>query len=76
MSAQRYDNRDNDGPADGTVLRLIFKHLHGQALDVPEIVSETDKIGRQALGTVTLTRRDSVRYATVARDFLPLSVEH
>lgn len=75
---------DTSGPADGKVHRLIFKHLPGQADDVPEIVIETGKIGRQAAGAVTLTRGDSVLYATAARDdkpkedidFLPLSVEH
>ena len=75
---------DQSGPADGKVHRLIFKHLPGQASDVPEIVIETGKIGRQAAGAVTLTRGDSVLYATASRDdkpkedidFLPLSVEH
>ncbi len=51
---------------------------------MPPIVIETGKIGRQAAGAVTLTRGDSVLYATAARDekpraeidFLPLSVEH
>jgi ribonuclease PH len=48
------------------------------------IVVETGRIGRQAAGAVTLTRGDTVLYATAARDesprdgldFLPLSVEH
>ncbi|KAL7498543.1 hypothetical protein ACHAWT_006441 [Skeletonema menzelii] len=47
------------------------------------IVIETGKIGRQASAAVTLTRGDSVLYATASRDkdvrdlnFLPLSVEH
>ena len=47
------------------------------------IVIETGKIGRQASGAVTLTRGESVLYATASRDksakdidFLPLSVEH
>jgi polyribonucleotide nucleotidyltransferase len=48
------------------------------------IVLETGRIGRQAAGAVTLTRGDTVLYATAARDdaprdgldFLPLSVEH
>ena len=47
------------------------------------IVIETGKIGRQASAAVTLTRGDSVLYATACRDkdvrdvdFLPLSVDH
>lgn len=48
------------------------------------IVIQTGKIGRQASGAVTVTRGDSVLYATASRDknpkenidFLPLSVEH
>jgi ribonuclease PH len=50
----------------------------------PPIVIQTGKIGRQAAGAVTLSRGDTVLYATAARDsnpkddldFLPLSVEH
>ena len=79
-----YLETDNSGPADGKVHRLIFTELPGQADDVPPIVIETGKIGRQAAGAVTLTRGDSVLYATASRDekpkeeidFLPLSVEH
>jgi len=47
------------------------------------IVIETGKIGRQASAAVTLTRGESVLYATASRDkdvrdlnFLPLSVDH
>jgi len=48
------------------------------------IVIETGRIGRQASAAVTLTRGDTVLYATACRDndrrdnidFLPLSVEH
>jgi len=48
------------------------------------IVIETGRIGRQAASAVTLTRGESVLYATASRDnnvrenvdFLPLSVEH
>ncbi|KAL3782948.1 hypothetical protein ACHAW5_002729 [Stephanodiscus triporus] len=48
------------------------------------IVVETGRIGRQASAAVTLTRGDTVLYATACRDkdrrdgidFLPLSVEH
>ncbi|KAL7573719.1 hypothetical protein ACA910_007757 [Epithemia clementina (nom. ined.)] len=72
------------GPAGATVHRLRFPRLPGQAADVPEVIIETGKIGRQAAGAVTLTRGDSVLYATASRDskpkedidFLPLSVEH
>jgi polyribonucleotide nucleotidyltransferase len=75
---------DLSGPGDGPVHRLIFHHLPGQASDVPSVVMEVGKIGRQAAGSVTLTRGDSVLLATAARDdkpkegidFLPLSVEH
>lgn len=55
-----------------------------QRTHVSPIVIQTGKIGRQAAGAVTLTRGDTVLYATAARDdspkddidFLPLSVEH
>lgn len=55
-----------------------------QRTDAGSIIIETGKIGRQAAGSVTLTRGDSVLYATASRDdspkeeidFLPLSVEH
>ena len=74
----------NDGPAGGPTYKLKFAHIPGQQDDVPGLVMETGKIGRQAAGAVTLTRGDSVLYATAARDdkpkedidFLPLSVEH
>jgi len=54
------------------------------ASDQRPITIETGKIGRQAAGSVTLTRGETVLYTTVARDsqpkpgldFLPLSVEH
>ena len=72
------------GPGGATVHRLRFQKLPGQGADVPEVVIETGKIGRQAAGAVTLTRGESVLYATASRDskpkeeidFLPLSVEH
>eukprot|EP00581_Thalassiosira_minuscula_P014513 CAMPEP_0183712340 /NCGR_PEP_ID=MMETSP0737-20130205/7488_1 /TAXON_ID=385413 /ORGANISM="Thalassiosira miniscula, Strain CCMP1093" /LENGTH=871 /DNA_ID=CAMNT_0025940935 /DNA_START=904 /DNA_END=3517 /DNA_ORIENTATION=+ len=58
--------------------------LHLGAPGHPDpIVIETGKIGRQASAAVTLTRGESVLYATASRDkdvrdvdFLPLSVEH
>jgi polyribonucleotide nucleotidyltransferase len=73
----------NDGPSDGPVHRLTF-HKLTQDGGEPPIVLETGKIGRQAAGAVTLTRGESVVYATCAHDddpkatldFLPLSVEH
>lgn len=72
------------GPSNNPVHTLRFHRLPGELDNVPEIVIETGKIGRQAAGAVTLTRGDSVLYATAARDsspkteidFLPLSVEH
>ena len=68
----------------GPVHTLTFHKIHGQEDDVPPVVLETGKIGRQAAGSVTLTRGDTVLYATASRDekpkeeidFLPLSVEH
>ncbi len=74
----------NDGPQGGAVHKIIFHKLNDKETDMPPIVMETGKIGRQAAGAVTLTRGDSVLYATAARDekpkaeidFLPLSVEH
>ena len=82
--------KDNSGPGGGDVHRLIIHKLPGQKEtangddDAQPIVIETGKIGRQAAGAVTLTRGDTVLYATAARDespkdgldFLPLSVEH
>jgi len=68
----------------GPVHTLTFHSIPGQADDVPPLVLETGKIGRQAAGAVELTRGDTVLYSTCARDpgpkedinFLPLSVEH
>eukprot|EP00571_Detonula_confervacea_P000482 CAMPEP_0172314684 /NCGR_PEP_ID=MMETSP1058-20130122/23127_1 /TAXON_ID=83371 /ORGANISM="Detonula confervacea, Strain CCMP 353" /LENGTH=949 /DNA_ID=CAMNT_0013028615 /DNA_START=29 /DNA_END=2875 /DNA_ORIENTATION=- len=69
------------GPAGGTVHTLTV-HLGAPGHPEP-LVIETGKIGRQASAAVTLTRGESVLYATAARDknvrdldFLPLSVEH
>ena len=78
----------NDGPGDGPVHRLTFHRLTSSPSEAEEpetpIVLETGKIGRQASGAVTLTRGETVLYATASRDedpkeqldFLPLSVEH
>lgn len=70
--------------ATATLHKLVFHKIPGQTDDVPPITIETGKIGRQAAAAVTLTRGDSVLYATACRDdnpkdeidFLPLSVEH
>jgi polyribonucleotide nucleotidyltransferase len=76
---------DNSGPAGADVHRLVIHNLPGQGEEDKEsIVIETGKIGRQAAGAVTLTRGDTIVYATAARDgdpkegldFLPLSVDH
>jgi len=78
---------NNNGPAGGEVHRLTIHKLPGQKEgDENEnpIVIESGKIGRQAAGSVTLQRGDTVLYATAACDdspkeglnFLPLSVEH
>ena len=65
----------------GTVHKLSINL--GKPGHTQPVVIETGKIGRQAACAVTLTRGDSVLYATAARDnntrdldFLPLSVEH
>lgn len=79
--------KDTSGPGGADVHRLIIKSLPGQKEDEEHghpLVIETGKIGRQAAGAVTLTRGDTVLYATASRDdspkegldFLPLSVEH
>ena len=70
------------GPAGGPVATLTV-HLGAPGHPDP-IVLQTGRVGRQAAGAVTLTRGDTVLYATAARDsrpkdnidFLPLSVEH
>jgi polyribonucleotide nucleotidyltransferase len=68
-------------PGGGTVHTLTI-NLGAPGHPDP-IIIETGKIGRQASAAVTLTRGDSVLYATASRDkdvrdvsFLPLSVEH
>lgn len=75
---------ERDPKVPGPVHTLTFNSIPGQEDNVPPIVIETGKIGRQAAGAVEVTRGDSVLYATAARDkspkenidFLPLSVEH
>jgi len=73
------------GPANGPVHTLTIPKLPGDhSDDAQPIVIETGKIGRQAAGSVMLTRGETALYATAARDsspregldFLPLSVEH
>mmetsp|Transcript_6776 Transcript_6776/g.17464 ORF Transcript_6776/g.17464 Transcript_6776/m.17464 type:complete len:847 (-) Transcript_6776:19-2559(-) len=74
----------DSGPNGASVHKLRFLSLPGQSSDVPEIEMETGRIARQAAGSVTLTRGESVVLSTAARDdkpkeeidFLPLSVEH
>ena len=68
-----------NGPSDNPV--------HTLSLDIGDTspwILQTGKIGRLAAGAITLTRGETVVYATAARDddpkedidFLPLSVEH
>ena len=73
---------DDGGPSKSGPVHTLTINL-GQPGHPAPIVIETGKIGRQASGAVTLTRGDSVLYATAARDkdtrdldFLPLSVDH
>lgn len=73
---------DDGGPSKSGPVHTLTINL-GQPGHPDPIVIETGKIGRQASGAVTLTRGDSVLYATAARDkdtrdldFLPLSVDH
>eukprot|EP00428_Durinskia_dybowskii_P001630 CAMPEP_0170300334 /NCGR_PEP_ID=MMETSP0116_2-20130129/50397_1 /TAXON_ID=400756 /ORGANISM="Durinskia baltica, Strain CSIRO CS-38" /LENGTH=172 /DNA_ID=CAMNT_0010552097 /DNA_START=204 /DNA_END=718 /DNA_ORIENTATION=- len=85
LSASAYEVAvDNSGPGGSPVHTLTIHNLPGDHLDLQPIVLQTGKIGRQAAGAITLTRGDTVLYATAAReedpreglDFLPLSVEH
>jgi polyribonucleotide nucleotidyltransferase len=72
------------GPSDSLVHTLTFHTLPGQDAAAPALVIETGNIGRQAAGAVTVTRGDTLLYATAARDdkpkesidFLPLSVDY
>jgi len=72
------------GPGGSPVHTLTIHSLPGDHLESQPIILQTGKIGRQAAGAITLTRGDTVLYATAAReddprdglDFLPLSVEH
>lgn len=72
----------NSGPAGVGSVHTLTIHLGAPGHPDP-IVIETGRIGRQAAAAVTLTRGESVLYATASRsngvrdvDFLPLSVEH
>lgn len=82
-------NVSNSGPGGAPVHTLTIDSLPGDHVVDEDgmtqpIVLQTGKIGRQAAGAVTLTRGETVLYATAARDeepkagldFLPLSVEH
>jgi len=68
---------------EGRSIHTLTIHL-GKPGHPDPIVIEIGRIGRQASAAVTLTRGDSVLYATASRDkdsrdnidFLPLSVEH
>ena len=71
-----------NGPAGSPVTTLS---IHLGAAGHPEpLIIESGKIGRQAAGAVTLTRGETVLFATASRDkdpkesidFVPLSVEH
>lgn len=70
------------GPAQSHVTTLTI-HLGARGHPEP-IIIESGKIGRQASGAVTLTRGQTILYATASRDkdtkdnidFAPLSVEH
>lgn len=72
----------NDGP-NGAKVTTLSVNLGAPGHPEP-IVIQTGKIGRQAAGAVTLSRGDTILYATASRDkepkekidFLPLSVEH
>lgn len=74
--------QSDNGPS-GSRITTLTVNLGAPGHPEP-IVIETGKVGRQAAGAVTLTRGDTVLYATAARDaspkeglnFLPLSVEH
>jgi polyribonucleotide nucleotidyltransferase len=74
----------NTGPADKPVHTLTIDSLPGCSADDEPIVIQTGKMGRQASAAITLTRGETILYATAARDnspkegldFLPLSVEH
>lgn len=70
------------GPAKSLVTTLTI-HLGAKGHPEPLII-ESGKIGRQASGAVTLSRGQTILYATASRDkdakdnidFAPLSVEH
>jgi len=73
----------NDGPGvNGGTVHTLTINL-GDASNTDPLVIQTGKIGRQASGSVTLTRGETILYSTACRDkdprpldFLPLSVEY
>jgi polyribonucleotide nucleotidyltransferase len=83
-------NGDGEASIDDSLTSIVADIIETETeaapIFVPEaaIVIETGKIGRQAAGAVTLTRGETVLYATAARDsdpkenvdFIPLAVEH
>ncbi len=72
----------NSGPAGAPVTTLTV-HLGAPGHPQP-LIFQSGKIGRQAAGAITLSRGDTILYATASRDkepkekidFCPLSVEH
>ena len=71
---------DNKGPSDDAVHTLTINLPYEET----PLIIQTGKIGRQAAGAVTLSRGETMLYATASRDkdpkesidFLPLSVEY
>ena len=82
-SSTPHDASSPGSSGSSSVVHTLTIHL-GMPGHPDPIILQTGKIGRQASGSVTLTRGDSVLYATASRDkdprdnidFLPLSVEH
>lgn len=81
LSAESFYTIDStfSGPSDHAVHTLTI-----DIGDTAPLILQTGKIGRLAAGAITVTRGDTVVYATASReddpkddiDFLPLSVEH
>ena len=73
----------NSSPGNSGSVHTLTINLGAPGTSDP-IILQTGKIGRQASGAVTLTRGNTVLYATASRDndprpnidFVPLSVEH
>lgn len=85
LHAEAYTVESGDGGPNGSAVhRVTFHSIPGEDEDCPSLTIETGKIGRQASGAVTLTRGETVLYATASRDkdpneeidFLPLSVDY